>query len=118
MNKPKTIFCDLDGTLVKHSNPVEIQNPDLELEVLPGVHDKLREKSIKLIKLYSAVAIAKESGSIVERKSLITTLINFLSELNVRFYIVKNYNKSYIRFVLYYFILMLRIILKMLFGKR
>ena len=43
MNKPKTIFCDLDGTLVKHSNPVEIQNPDLELEVLPGVHDKLRE---------------------------------------------------------------------------
>ena len=43
MNKSKTIFCDLDGTLVKHSNPVEIQNPDLELEVLPGVHDKLRE---------------------------------------------------------------------------
>ena len=42
-NKPKTIFCDLDGTLVKHSNPVEIQNLDLELEVLPGVHDKLRE---------------------------------------------------------------------------
>jgi hydroxymethylpyrimidine pyrophosphatase-like HAD family hydrolase len=42
-NKSKTIFCDLDGTLVKHSNPVEIQNPDLELEVLPGTHDKLRE---------------------------------------------------------------------------
>ena len=79
---------------------------------------KLSEKSIKLIKLYSAVAFAKESGSIVKRRSLTTTLINFLSELNVRFYIVKNYNKSYIRFVLYYFILMLRIILKMLFGKR
>ena len=42
-NKSKTIFCDLDGTLVKHSNPIEIQNPDLELEVLPGTHDKLRE---------------------------------------------------------------------------
>tara|TARA_R110002074_G_scaffold70556_1_gene163720 strand:- start:107 stop:469 length:363 start_codon:yes stop_codon:yes gene_type:complete len=42
-NKSKTIFCDLDGTLVKHSNPVAVQNPDLELEVLPGVHDKLRE---------------------------------------------------------------------------
>ena len=39
----KTIFCDLDGTLVKHRNPVEAQNPDLELEVLPGTHDKLRE---------------------------------------------------------------------------
>ena len=43
MNKPKTIFCDLDGTLVKHSNPVEVQNPDLNLEVLPGTHEKLRE---------------------------------------------------------------------------
>ena len=42
-NKSKTIFCDLDGTLVKHSNPVEVQNPNLELEVLPGTHDKLRE---------------------------------------------------------------------------
>ena len=43
MCKTKTIFCDLDGTLVKHSNPVVIQNPDLELEVLPGTHDRLRE---------------------------------------------------------------------------
>ena len=43
MNKPKTIFCDLDGTLVKHSNPVEVQNPDLELKVLPGTHERLRE---------------------------------------------------------------------------
>lgn len=41
--KPKTIFCDLDGTLVVHSNPVEVQNFNLELEVLPGVHDKLCE---------------------------------------------------------------------------
>lgn len=41
--KSKTIFCDLDGTLVKHSNPVEAQNPDLELEVLPGTHERLRE---------------------------------------------------------------------------
>ena len=43
MNRAKTIFCDLDGTLVKHSNPIDVQNPDLELEVLPGTHDKLRE---------------------------------------------------------------------------
>ena len=43
LNKSKTIFCDLDGTLVEHSNPIEIQNPNLELKVLPGVHDKLRE---------------------------------------------------------------------------
>jgi len=43
LNKSKTIFCDLDGSLVKHSNPIEVQNPDLELEVLSGTHDKLRE---------------------------------------------------------------------------
>ncbi len=43
MSSPKTIFCDLDGTLVKHSNPAAVQNPDLELKVLPGVHKRLRE---------------------------------------------------------------------------
>ena len=47
MNKPKTIFCDLDGTLVKHSNPIDIQNPNFELEVLPGVHNKLNEWDTK-----------------------------------------------------------------------
>ena len=47
MSSPKTIFCDLDGTLVKHSNPIHIQNPDYELEVLPGVHEKLIEWDIK-----------------------------------------------------------------------
>ena len=47
LNKSKTIFCDLDGTLIKHSNPVDIQNPDYELEVLPGTHDKLREWDFK-----------------------------------------------------------------------
>jgi len=45
--RPKTIFCDLDGTLVKHSNPIDIQNPNFELEVLPGVHNKLNEWDTK-----------------------------------------------------------------------
>ena len=47
MDRPKTIFCDLDGTLVKHSNPTDIQNPNLILEVLPGVHEKLIEWDTK-----------------------------------------------------------------------
>ncbi len=46
-NKLKTIFCDLDGTLVKHSNPIEVQDPNLELKVLPGVHKRLREWDTK-----------------------------------------------------------------------
>ena len=41
-NKPKTIFCDLDGTLTKHPKDVGlIQDPDYELELLPGVKEFL-----------------------------------------------------------------------------
>jgi len=41
VSKSKTIFCDLDGTLVKHPGDVRVvQDPNYELEVLPGV-DKL-----------------------------------------------------------------------------
>ena len=41
-NKPKTIFCDLDGTLTKHPKDVGlIQDPNYELEVLPGVKEFL-----------------------------------------------------------------------------
>jgi hydroxymethylpyrimidine pyrophosphatase-like HAD family hydrolase len=47
MNRPKTIFCDLDGNLVKHTNPIDIQNSDLVLEVLPGVHNRLVEWDTK-----------------------------------------------------------------------
>ena len=47
MSRPKTIFCDLDGTLVKHSNPIDVQNPNLELEVLPGTHKRLVEWDTK-----------------------------------------------------------------------
>ena len=33
MDRPKTIFCDLDGTLVDYTNPIDIHNADLVLEV-------------------------------------------------------------------------------------
>ena len=36
----------MDGTLVKHTNPIDIQNPNLVLEVL-GVHEKLIEWDTK-----------------------------------------------------------------------
>ena len=41
--RPKTIFCDIDGTLVRHSAPIKTTNPNLELELLPGVLGKLLE---------------------------------------------------------------------------
>ena len=41
-NKPKTILCDLDGTLTKHpGDSTLIQNPEYELEVLPCVKEFL-----------------------------------------------------------------------------
>jgi len=33
--------------LVKHSNPIDVQNPNLELEVLPGTHKRLVEWDTK-----------------------------------------------------------------------
>jgi phosphoglycolate phosphatase-like HAD superfamily hydrolase len=42
-NRPKTIFCDIDGTLVKHVTPDISQSPDFEMEVLEGTIDKLLE---------------------------------------------------------------------------
>ena len=44
MSLPKTIFCDLDGTLTKHpGDSTVIQNPDYELEVLPGTKEIMNE---------------------------------------------------------------------------
>ena len=45
--KYRLLVFDLDGTLVKHSNPIDIQNPNFELEVLPSVHKRLREWDTK-----------------------------------------------------------------------
>jgi len=44
MSTPKTIFCDLDGTLVEHcGDPLAMQNPEYELKLLPGVKESLLE---------------------------------------------------------------------------
>lgn len=40
-NRPKTIFCDIDGTLVKHSSPSEYSKKNYKMEVLDGVIEKL-----------------------------------------------------------------------------
>tara|TARA_Y100000592_G_C5441266_1_gene303523 strand:- start:827 stop:1204 length:378 start_codon:yes stop_codon:yes gene_type:complete len=42
-NRPKTIFCDIDGTLVKHMSPSEATSPYNKMEVLPGTIEKLLE---------------------------------------------------------------------------
>ena len=41
--RPKTIFCDIDGTLVKHYDPHTMSRPLHKMEILPGTIDKLLE---------------------------------------------------------------------------
>lgn len=43
MNRPKTIFCDIDGTLVEHANPIQASLPDFTMKVLNGTHKVLNE---------------------------------------------------------------------------
>jgi histidinol phosphatase-like enzyme len=40
---PKTIFCDIDGTLIEHFDPVTTSNLSHVSQTLPGTLDKLRE---------------------------------------------------------------------------
>tara|TARA_R110002020_G_scaffold45220_6_gene129510 strand:+ start:242 stop:613 length:372 start_codon:yes stop_codon:yes gene_type:complete len=46
-NRPKTIICDIDGTLVKHVSPLETTKPDFKMELLPGTLEKLAEWDVK-----------------------------------------------------------------------
>jgi histidinol phosphatase-like enzyme len=47
----KTIFCDIDGTLIKHYSTFESSKPDFKAEVLPGVIEKLKEWTLKNYRL-------------------------------------------------------------------
>ena len=38
-----TIFCDIDGTLVKHQNPFLASRPSFNMELLPGTLQKLED---------------------------------------------------------------------------
>jgi len=42
-SRPKTIFCDIDGTLCEHNVPSLTSNPDYKLKILPGTVEKLLE---------------------------------------------------------------------------
>lgn len=42
-NRPKTIFCDIDGTLVKHDSPLKTIKPGYKLKLLPGTLEKITE---------------------------------------------------------------------------
>ena len=41
--RPKTILCDIDGTLVEHVNPATAANISHNMKLLPGTLKKLME---------------------------------------------------------------------------
>jgi hydroxymethylpyrimidine pyrophosphatase-like HAD family hydrolase len=45
--RPKTIICDIDGTLVKHEIPAKNTSSNKQLELLPGTVEKLSEWDAK-----------------------------------------------------------------------
>jgi hydroxymethylpyrimidine pyrophosphatase-like HAD family hydrolase len=45
--RPKTIICDIDGTLVKHQPPWKNTSSSQKLELLPGTIEKLSEWDAK-----------------------------------------------------------------------
>jgi FMN phosphatase YigB (HAD superfamily) len=45
--RPKTIICDIDGTLVRHFPPFISSRLDTKLELLPGTLEKLSEWDYK-----------------------------------------------------------------------
>ncbi len=45
--RPKTIICDIDGTLVKHRIPALNTSEEVDLELLPGTIEKLSEWDAK-----------------------------------------------------------------------
>ena len=45
--RPKTIFSDIDGTLVEHISPFKSTNPNHKMKLLPGTLEKLQDWDMK-----------------------------------------------------------------------
>jgi FMN phosphatase YigB (HAD superfamily) len=41
--RPKTVFCDIDGTLIEHAVPWESSLPSFKMKILPNTLEKLAE---------------------------------------------------------------------------
>lgn len=72
----KTIFCDIDGTLVKHCLPTDSSSPNCKLELLPGTTDKMLEWSRKGYKVILTTG-RRESQRAVTEKQLSEACISY-----------------------------------------
>jgi histidinol phosphatase-like enzyme len=65
---PKTIFCDIDGTLVRHLNPSELSKKNTQLELLDGTIEKLLEWEKKGYKIILTTGRKKSLRSVTEKQ--------------------------------------------------
>ncbi len=68
MNNSKTIFCDIDGTLIKHHTPIETTKPNFKAEILPGVLEKLKDWSLKNYKLILTTGRKESQREVTENQ--------------------------------------------------
>ena len=68
-NRPNTIICDIDGTLVKHASPLETSKPTYNMELLPGTISTISEWDSKG---YNIILLSgrRESSRIQTEKQL------------------------------------------------
>ena len=67
-HRQKTILCDIDGTLVKHTDPTLTANPDYELELLPGTLEKLIEWDRKGYRIILVTGRRESSRTATEKQ--------------------------------------------------
>ena len=64
--RPKTIFCDIDGTLVRHYPPTVVAHTDHKMELLPGTHEKLLEWDKKAYRIILTTGRKESLRSVTE----------------------------------------------------
>ena len=74
--RPKTIFCDIDGTLVVHENPSLTCQPTHKPKLIPGVLEKLKEWDMKGYNIVLTTGRKESSRKVTERQ---------LSELGIAY---------------------------------
>jgi hydroxymethylpyrimidine pyrophosphatase-like HAD family hydrolase len=66
--RPKTIFCDIDGTLVKHASPEICSKPDYKMEVLEGTLETLLDWDKKGYNIILTTGRKESLRSITEKQ--------------------------------------------------
>ena len=66
--RPKTIFSDIDGTLVKHVSPFESAKRSLKMELLPGTIKKLEEWDMKGYSIILTTGRKESCGKVLEKQ--------------------------------------------------